>query len=71
MDALLKFLQIVLMWSPLIVLYVLRAQNDTIVSFLHFKRLASLMLEVSALVWVVQGSNFFFRNDHDSTGCLR
>lgn len=65
-DALLKCAQLVLMWSPLAVLYVVRAENETILSFLQFKRLFGLVLEVSALVWVVQGSNFFFRNDNSA-----
>ena len=67
-DAIVKAVQLALMWGPLL-LALSRASRSMIIRSLRFKRTASFAVDVFAVVWVVQGTNFFFATVEDEKSC--
>ena len=67
-DAIVKAIQLLLLWCPLIVA-LSRASRSTVIRTLAFKRTASFAVDVFAVVWVVQGTNYFFASIEDEKSC--
>jgi len=67
-DAFVKGVQLLLLWFPLI-LAMSRASRATVMRSLRFKRTASFAVDVFAVVWVVQGTNYFFAAIEDEKTC--
>jgi hypothetical protein len=63
-----KAFQIMLLWCPLLLSFS-RVSRGTLVRALRFKRTASFAIDVFAVVWVVQGTNYFFASIEDEKSC--
>jgi len=63
-DAIVKGSQLLLLWCPLL-LALSRASRPNVVRALRFKRTTSFAVDVFAVVWVVQGTNYFFASSED------
>lgn len=57
-DALIKAVQLVLMWIPLFLLMI-RSSRNIVSRGIRFKQIASFSVDVLSVVWVVQGTNYF------------
>ena len=69
-DAVIKATQLLLLWSPLF-LVLSRASRSNVLRALRFKRTASFAIDVFSVVWVVQGTNYFFASvsSEDEQAC--
>jgi len=67
-DAVVKAVQLLLLWCPLM-LALSRASRTNVIRALRFKRTASFAVDVFAVVWVVQGTNYFFASTDDQKTC--
>jgi len=67
-DAIVKTTQLILLWCPLL-LAVSHASRANMIRALRFKRTASFAVDVFAVVWVVQGTNYFFASPDDEKTC--